>query len=106
MFCIKNKLHFAVSGRIFRVIIIFFNHIKHIGEFTVIGVLEEDAYAAGRALIEHEGILVGITSGAALWAATQLALREENAGKTIVALLPDSGERYLSTPMFAEPAAN
>jgi len=68
----------------------------------VIGVLEEDAYAAGRALIEHEGILVGITSGAALWAATQLALREENAGKTIVALLPDSGERYLSTPMFQE----
>ena len=47
-----------------------------------------------------EGVLVGITAGAALWAATQLALRSENAGKTIVALLPDGGERYLSTPMY------
>ncbi len=66
----------------------------------VICVKEEEAYAAGRALVASEGVLVGISSGAALHAATQLALREENAGKTIVALLPDGGERYLSTPMY------
>jgi len=66
----------------------------------VICVTEEEAYAAGRALVASEGVLVGITSGAALHAATQLALSEENAGKTIVALLPDGGERYLSTPMY------
>ena len=63
---------------------------------------EEDAYAAGRALARTEGILVGITSGAALWAAAELARRPENQGKVIVALLPDSGERYLSTPLFRD----
>ena len=63
-------------------------------------VREEDAYAAGRDMVACEGVLVGITAGAALWAATQLALRPENEGKTIVALLPDGGERYLSTPMY------
>ena len=68
----------------------------------VICVAEEDAYAAGRALVASEGVLVGITSGAALWAAAQLAKRAENRGKTIVALLPDGGERYLSTPMYQE----
>ena len=66
----------------------------------ILTVTEEDAYATGRELARREGILVGITSGAAVWAAAQLALRPENKGKTIVALLPDSGERYLSTPMF------
>ncbi len=66
----------------------------------IICVTEEEAYAAGRKLVKTEGILVGITSGAALYAATLLARRPENAGKTIVALLPDTGERYLSTPMF------
>ena len=67
----------------------------------IIPVTEEDAYAAGRAVAQLEGILVGITSGAAVHAAALLACRPENAGKIIVALLPDTGDRYLSTPMFA-----
>ena len=66
----------------------------------ILTVTDGDAYATGRELARTEGILVGITSGAAVWAAARLAARPENAGKTIVALLPDSGERYLSTPMF------
>jgi len=66
----------------------------------VIRVSDADAYAAGRAVARQEGVLVGITSGAALHAATLLAKRSENKGKTIVALLPDSGDRYLSTPLF------
>lgn len=66
----------------------------------VITVSNEEAYSASRALAKREGILVGITSGAALFASTKLAKREENAGKTIVALLPDTGDRYLSTPLF------
>lgn len=66
----------------------------------IITVTEEDAYAAGRALAREEGVLVGITAGAALHAAALLAQRPENHGKVIVALLPDSGERYLSTPLF------
>ena len=68
----------------------------------IITVENEDAFETGRTLARAEGLLVGISSGAAVWAATQLALRPENKGKTIVALLPDTGERYLSTPMFAE----
>ena len=68
----------------------------------VITVTEEDAYAAGRSLARKEGVLAGISSGAALWAALQAGKRPENKGKTIVVLLPDSGERYLSTPMFVE----
>lgn len=68
----------------------------------IIPVAAQDAFDAGRALAHHEGILVGISSGAAVWAAAQLAGRAENAGKNIVALLPDTGERYLSTPMFTE----
>lgn len=68
----------------------------------VITVTESDAYEAGRLLGRREGVLVGISSGAALWAALELAKRPENAGKTIVVLLPDTGDRYLSTPMFAE----
>lgn len=67
----------------------------------VIKVKNEDAFAAGKKIALTEGILVGISSGAALYAAAELAKRPENAGKTIVALLPDSGDRYLSTPMFA-----
>lgn len=66
----------------------------------IVTVTTEEAYAAGRLLAQKEGILTGITSGAALHAATELAKRPENQGKTIVALLPDSGDRYLSTPMF------
>jgi cysteine synthase A len=68
----------------------------------IIAVENDDAFAAGRELSQTEGLLVGISSGAALWAGTQLAERPENAGKTIVVLLPDTGERYLSTPLFSE----
>lgn len=66
----------------------------------IITVDNEDAFALGKLSAQKEGLLVGISSGAALWAAIQLAKRPENKGKTIVALLPDTGERYLSTPMF------
>jgi cysteine synthase A len=66
----------------------------------IIPVSNEDAFETGRAIVRNEGVLVGISSGAAVWAAIQLAKRPENKGKTIVALLPDTGERYLSTPMF------
>lgn len=68
----------------------------------IIKVENEEAFAAGRAIARKEGVLVGITSGAAIHAATLLAKRPENAGKVIVALLPDSGDRYLSTPLFTE----
>jgi cysteine synthase A len=68
----------------------------------IIAVENEDAFAAGKLVGRKEGVLVGISSGAAVWAAIQLAKRPENRGKTIVALLPDSGDRYLSTPLFAE----
>ena len=68
----------------------------------IIAVENEDAFAAGRLVGRKEGVLVGISSGAAVWAAIQLAKRPENKGKTIVALLPDTGDRYLSTPLFAE----
>ena len=67
----------------------------------IIAVANEDAFAAGRQVGLREGVLVGISSGAAVWAAIELAKRPENAGKTIVALLPDTGDRYLSTPLFA-----
>ncbi len=68
----------------------------------LIAVEDRDAFAAGRRMGRSEGILVGISSGAAVWAALQLAKRPENQGKTIVALLPDTGDRYLSTAMFEE----
>ncbi|MCR4935719.1 MAG: cysteine synthase A [Oscillospiraceae bacterium] len=68
----------------------------------VIPVSTEQAYAMGRRLGREEGVLAGISSGAALWAALELAKRPENAGKTLVALLPDGGDRYLSTPMFED----
>ncbi|MEE0310781.1 cysteine synthase A [Hominenteromicrobium sp.] len=68
----------------------------------ILPVQNEDAFATDRALARSEGVLVGISSGAAVFAAAQLAKRPENAGKVIVALLPDTGERYLSTPMFAD----
>ncbi|MDD6800419.1 MAG: cysteine synthase A [Firmicutes bacterium] len=68
----------------------------------IITVENEDAFETGRTLARKEGLLVGISSGAAVWAATELAKRPENKGKIIVALLPDTGERYLSTPMFSE----
>ena len=68
----------------------------------IIPVTEEDAYAAGRAIGRTEGVLVGISSGAALWAAIQVAKRPESKGKTIVVLLPDTGDRYLSTPLFSD----
>ena len=68
----------------------------------IIPVENDDAFETGRAIARNEGVLVGISSGAAVWAAVQLAKRPENKGKVIVALLPDTGERYLSTAMFAE----
>ena len=68
----------------------------------IIPVENDDAFTAGREIGRREGVLVGISSGAAIWAAIQLAKRPENEGKTIVALLPDTGDRYLSTPLFAE----
>ncbi len=68
----------------------------------IIRVKNEDAFAIGRELSKTEGLLVGISSGAALWAATELAKRPGNKGKTIVVILPDTGERYLSTPLFSE----
>ncbi len=68
----------------------------------IIKIENEDAFATGREIARKEGVLVGISSGAAVYAATVLAKRPENEGKTIVALLPDTGDRYLSTPMFAE----
>ncbi len=68
----------------------------------IIAVENDDAFATGRQIGRAEGILVGISSGAAVWAAIQLARRPENKGKTIVALLPDTGDRYLSTPLFAD----
>lgn len=68
----------------------------------IITVEDEAAFATGRAFGKTEGILVGISSGAALWAATELAKRAENTGKTIVVILPDTGDRYLSTPLFTE----
>ena len=68
----------------------------------VITVENEDAFATGKAIAREEGILVGISSGAALWAAVEVAKRPENAGKKIVVILPDTGDRYLSTPLFAD----
>ena len=68
----------------------------------IIPVENDDAFATGKEIGKNEGVLVGISSGAAVWAAIQLAKRPENAGKTIVVLLPDTGDRYLSTPLFAD----
>mgnify|MGYP002231025707 FL=1 len=68
----------------------------------MITISNEDAFATGKEIAKTEGILVGISSGAALTAAKQLALREENKGKTIVVLLPDGGDRYMSTPLIQE----
>jgi len=68
----------------------------------IIPVDNDDAFAVGKEIGHREGVLVGISSGAALWAAIDLAKRPENAGKTIVVLLPDTGDRYLSTPLFAD----
>lgn len=68
----------------------------------IITVKDEDAFAAGKQMGKSEGVLVGISSGAALWAAVQLAKQPEHQGKTIVVLLPDTGDRYLSTPLFAD----
>ena len=68
----------------------------------IITVVNEDAFATGKLIGRKEGVLVGISSGAATWAAIELAKRPENAGKTIVVLLPDTGDRYLSTPLFAD----
>ena len=70
----------------------------------IMTVTDEDAFRMGRLIGRHEGILVGISSGAAAWAAVRLAGRPENEGKTIVVMFPDTGDRYLSTALFEEPA--
>ena len=72
------------------------------GYDEIIPVTIEDAFATGKLIGKSEGVLVGISSGAAAWAAIELAKRPENEGKTIVVLLPDTGDRYLSTPLFAD----
>ena len=72
------------------------------GNTLIITVKNEEAFATGRRIARSEGILAGISSGAAVWAAIQLAKRPENEGKTIVVLLPDTGDRYLSTPLFED----
>ena len=72
------------------------------GIYDEIIAVDNDAFAVGKEIGQREGVLVGISSGAALWAAIELAKRPENAGKTIVVLLPDTGDRYLSTPLFAD----
>ena len=77
-------------------------HIMREQKISAIPVINEDAFALGREVGHSEGVLVGISSGAAVWAALQIAQRPESAGKTIVVLLPDTGDRYLSTPLFAE----
>ena len=76
-------------------------HISFFGD-EIIAVENDDAFATGRLIGHKEGVLVGISSGAAVYAALQLAKRPENAGKNIVVLLPDTGDRYLSTPLFAD----
>ena len=68
----------------------------------IIAVSNDDAFTTGKSLGKKEGILTGISSGAALWAAIEIAKRPESKGKTIVVLLPDTGDRYLSTPLFAD----
>ena len=68
----------------------------------ILTVSNEDAFVYGRRVGQQEGVLVGISSGAAVWAAVELAKRPENKGKTIVVLLPDTGDRYLSTPLFSD----
>ena len=68
----------------------------------IIPVSNDDAFATGKEIGKNEGVLVGISSGAAVWAAIELAKRPENEGKTIVVLFPDTGDRYLSTPLFAD----
>lgn len=68
----------------------------------IIPVENDDAFSTGKLIGKSEGVLVGISSGAAIWVAIELAKRPENVGKTIVALLPDTGDRYLSTPLFAD----
>ena len=68
----------------------------------IIAVDNDDAFAVGKEIGQREGMLVGISSGAAVWAAIEVAKRPENAGKTVVVLLPDTGDRYLSTPLFAD----
>ena len=68
----------------------------------IVTVKNEDAFETARDVAKTEGLLVGISSGAAIWAAKQIALRSENEGKNIVVILPDTGERYLSTPLYSE----
>ena len=112
-FCVPTRIHFgkgqishlselAESGS--NVLLVYGGgSIKCNGVYDeIIAVENDDAFATGKEIGKQEGVLVGISSGAAVWAALELARRPENAGKTIVALLPDTGDRYLSTPLFAD----
>ena len=100
-------LYYSILGIVFMIVMYIFAVLQYRSTYTtvydeIIPVANEDAFSTGREIGRHEGVLVGISSGAAVWAAAQLARQPENAGKTIVALLPDTGDRYLSTPLFAD----
>ena len=100
-------LYYSILGIVFMIVMYIFAVLQYRSTYTtvydeIIPVANEDAFAVGKLIGKTEGVLVGISSGAAVWAAIELAKRSENEGKNIVVLLPDTGDRYLSTPLFAD----